>query len=180
MTAAKWLWLLLASLVLVILQITIADQLVIMGVHAELIWVLPVAAGLSAGPMAGMSAGFVGGVVADLFQPTPFALTALVAVVLGYALGRLGEEGVGDLGGAAWWVAPALGAAAGLVAPLLYALCAAAIGHKGYLTDVPVGTVCILDAVATALLVRPTMRLLGPRLAEDARAGALEPVRGMV
>lgn len=180
MTTAKWLWLLVAALALVVLQIAIADELSVMGVHAELIWVLPVAAGLAAGPMAGMSAGLMGGVVADLFQPTPFGLTALVAVVIGYALGRLGEEGVGDLGGAAWWVAPALAAAAGLVAPLAYALCAAALGHTGYLTAVPVGMVCVLDALACALLVRPTMRLIGPRLAGDARAGALEPVRGMV
>lgn len=181
MSPAKWLWLIAAALVLVVVQIALVDRLSIAGVHAELIWVLPVAAGLGAGPMPGMAAGFVGGVVADLYLPTPFGLTALVGTVLGYALGRLGEEGVGDLGGAAWWVAPALAAAAGALAPLLYALCGAALGHVSYLSAVPLWSVCLQSSLACALLVRPVMRLLAPRLADDARgAGSLEPVRGMV
>jgi cell shape-determining protein MreD len=165
-------------LVVVVFQLTIADQLSIDGVHAELVWVLPVAAGLSAGPVAGMAAGFVGGAIADLFLPTPFGLTAFVGVLLGYALGRLGEEGVGDLGGAAWWVAPGLAAAAGFVAPILYAVGGVALGHHHYLSS-SLPYVCVLDSVACALLVRPVMRVLGPRLADDgARGGALEPVRG--
>lgn len=178
MTAAKWLWLLLASLVIVVLQLTLADQLSIAGVHPELVWVLPIAAGLCAGPMTGMAAGFTGGVAADLFLPTPFGLTAFVGVIVGYALGRLGEEGVGDLGGAAWWVAPGLAAAAGFLAPLVYAACGAALGHPSYL-DPPLLMVCLLDAIACAALVRVTMRLLGPVLGDDAGRGALEPVRGV-
>jgi hypothetical protein len=100
-----------------------------------------------------------------------------VGVVIGYVLGRLGEEGVGDLGGAAWWVAPGLAAAAGFIAPVLYALCGVVLGHGSYVSK-PLGVVCILDAIACAALVRPTMRLLGPRLADDLSRGALEPVRG--
>jgi rod shape-determining protein MreD len=174
----RWFWLVVTSLGVVVVQLTLADEMSIAGVHPELVWVLPVAAGLAAGATAGMAAGFVGGAVADLFLPAPFGLTALVAVFVGYAAGRLGEEGVGDLGGAAWGVAPALGAATGLVAPLAYALLAAIGGHRSYLS-INVLVVSGLDLVACALLVRPFMALLGPRLAADgSRSGPLEPVRG--
>ena len=178
MRASRWLWLVLVSLGVAVLQITIADQLSVDGVHVELVWLLPIAAGLAAGPIPGMAAGLVGGAVVDLFLPTPFGLTALIGVVVGYVMGRLGEEGVGDLGGAAWWVAPGLAFCAGLVAPLLYAVAGAALGHTSFLS-VPLGVISILDAVGCALLVRPMMRLLGPLLAADP-SRALEPVRGAV
>lgn len=177
MSVSRWLWLVVVALGIVVVQLTIANELTIRGVHPELLWVLPVAAGLSAGAMPGMAAGFVGGVVADLFLPSPFGLSAFVGVLLGYAMGRLGEEGIGDLHGSALWVAPALGAACGFVAPVLYALCGAALGHRSYLSS-SLAVVAPLDAVACALLVRPMMRLVGPLLAEDPLRGGLEPVRG--
>ena len=178
MRASRWLWLVVASFAIVVLQLAIVNNLTIAGVHVELIWVLPIAAGLGAGPMAGMAAGFVGGAVVDLFLPTPYGLTALVGVVIGYVLGRLGEEGIGDLGGSAWWVAPSLAAAAGFLAPVLYALSGAVIGHPSYLA-IPLFVVSVLDAIACAVLVRPCMRVLGPLLADEPSRGGLEPVRGM-
>ena len=139
---------------------------------------LPVGVALAAGTRAGMAAGLVGGAVADLFVPTPFGLTAVVCVAVGFCVGLLGEEGIGDLGGSAWWVAPALGFGAGLVAPALFALCGAALGHRSYLS-VTLGVVCALDAIACALLVRPVMRTVGALVVDDlTRAGPLEPVRG--
>ncbi|HLK44763.1 MAG TPA: hypothetical protein VKT18_02185 [Acidimicrobiales bacterium] len=177
MSTSRWLWLVVVALGIVVLQLCFADELTIDHVHAELVWVLPAAAGLSAGALAGMAAGFVGGIVADLFLPTPFGLTAIVGILVGYALGRLGEEGVGDLGGAAWWVAPGLAFVTALVAPLAYAVAGAALGHHSFLSA-SVGVVALLDAVAAALLVRPMMRVLGPRLTDGGRSGPLEPVRG--
>jgi rod shape-determining protein MreD len=175
---SRWFWLLVAGFGIVVLQLTLADELTISGVHAELIWVLPVAVGLAAGTKAGMAAGLAGGAVADLFLPTPFGLTPLIGVLVGYVVGLLGEEGIGDLGGSAWWVAPSLGFAAGLVAPALYAGSGAALGHRGYLST-SLAVVCALDAVACALLVRPVMRILGRLVVDDTlRAGPLEPVRG--
>jgi rod shape-determining protein MreD len=177
-SASRWLWLIAAGLAVVVVQLTLADELTIAGVHAELVWVLPVAVGLAAGSKAGMAAGLVGGAVADLFAPTPFGLAAIVGVLLGYAVGRLGEEGIGDLGGSAWWVAPGIAFGGGLMAPVLFALCGAAIGHRSYLSAT-LGVVCVLDALACALLVRPVMRVVGSRIVDDAtRAGPLEPVRG--
>jgi len=175
---SRWAWLVIAGLAIVVVQLTIADELSIGGVHAELVWVLPAAVGLAAGSKAGMAAGLVGGAVADLFVPTPFGLSAIAGVVVGYLVGRLGEEGIGDLGGSAFWVAPSIAFGAGLLAPVFYALCGAVIGHASYLSAT-LGIVCGLDAVACALLVRPVMRVLGPLVVDDStRAGPLEPVRG--
>jgi hypothetical protein len=177
-SASRWVWLVVAGLAVVVLQLTLADELLVSGVHAELVWVLPVAVGLAAGPKAGMAAGLAGGAVADLFLPTPFGLTALVGVVLGFLVGRLGEEGIGDLGGSAFWVAPSIAFGAGLVAPVVFAGFGAVLGHRSYLSA-SLGLICALDAVACALLVRPVMRVLGPRVVDDLlRAGPLEPVRG--
>jgi rod shape-determining protein MreD len=176
-SVSRWGWLVVVALGLVVVQLTIANELSIDGVHPELLWVLPVAAGLAAGGMAGMAAGFVGGVVTDLFLPSPFGLSAFVGVLIGYAMGRLGEEGVGDLHGSARWVAPALGAACGFMAPVLYALCAVVLGHRTYLSS-SLGVVALLDAAVCAALVRPMMHLVGPLLAEDPLRGGLEPVRG--
>jgi len=177
MSRGRWAWLVVAGLAVVVLQLAIADALTVAHVHPELVWVLPVAAGLVAGTLPGMAAGFVGGVIADLFVPTPFGLTAFVGVLIGYAMGRLGEEGIGDLAGSQWWVAPSLGFACGLVAPAIYAVVGVALGHHSYLSP-SLALVCVLDAVACALLVRPTMWLLAPLLAEDPLRGPLEPVRG--
>ena len=127
-----------------------------------------------------MAAGFVGGVVADLFLPTPFGLTALVGVLVGYALGRLGEEGVGDLGGAAWWVAPGLACVARVRRPgRSTRSCGAALGHHSYLSSSLARRVALLDAVAVRAARAPDDARSSARvLREDGRAGPLEPVRG--
>lgn len=178
MTLAKWCWLVLASLVTVVAQLTLADELRIAGVHPELLWVLPAAVGLAAGSTAGMAAGFVAGAIGDLFVPGPFGLSALVGVLVGYAVGRLGDEGVGDLRGAAYFVPPILAGAAGFCAPVAYALLGAVGGHSGYVTG-RLLVVAALDGLTAALLVRGVMRVLGQPMGADlARRGALEPVRG--
>jgi hypothetical protein len=62
----------------------------------------------------------LGGIMFDTHATTPFGLTALVGMVLGYAASRLGREGVGDLDSAAIWVTPVIAAVGGFMAPLLY------------------------------------------------------------
>lgn len=180
MSPPRWLWCFVAAMAVAVVQTVVVDELSIAGVHPELLWVLPVAAGLAAGAVPGMAMGLVAGAVWDLFVPGPFGLSALVAVLVGYAAGVLGEEGVGDLGGAAYVVAPLVAAAGGLCAPCCYALFGAIGGHHDYLS-VHLVVVALLDAAVAAAAVRPVMRLVGRRLAGDPqRAGSLEPVRGSV
>ncbi len=178
MSTAKWCWLVVAALVVAVVQLTILDELRVAGVHAELLWVLPAAVGLAAGSTGGMAAGFVGGAIGDLFVPGPFGLSALVGVLVGATIGRLGDEGVGDLRGTAYFVPPLLAAGVGLCAPVAYALLGALGGHTSYVSP-SLLVVAGLDALCCALLVRPVMHVVGPVMAADlARPGALEPVRG--
>ena len=135
MSASRWLWLVVVALGLVVVQLTIANELSIDGVHPELLWVLPVAAGLAAGAMAGMAAGFVGGVVADLFLPSPFGLSAFVGVLIGYAHGpprRGGRRRPARLGAGG---SPLRSARRVRLRrrPVLYAACGAVLGHRTYL-----------------------------------------------
>ena len=62
---------------------------------------LPIAAGYAAGPDRGAVFGFFAGLVADLFLPTPFGLSALVGCLLGYATG-IATRG---LVRSSWWLA---------------------------------------------------------------------------
>jgi rod shape-determining protein MreD len=58
-------------------------------VRPDLLLGLVVVAGVVTGPEQGAIFGFVAGIVADLFLPTPFGMSALVWCLLGYAIGSL-------------------------------------------------------------------------------------------
>ena len=71
----------------VMVQQTLMLDLRVGGVHPDIMILLPIVAGLVGGPSRGASMGFVAGLVADLFLPTPFGLSALVATLIGFAVG---------------------------------------------------------------------------------------------
>ncbi len=72
-----------------VVQVALLERVSVFGAHPDAMILLPAAAGYLAGPGAGALMGFSAGIVADLFQPTPFGLTALVWTFLGYAIGSL-------------------------------------------------------------------------------------------
>ena len=82
------------------------------GVHPDIMILLPIVAGIVGGPGRGASMGFGAGLVADLFLPTPFGLSALVGCLIGFAVGVTTLA----LDRTAWWLAPvvALGGSAAL------------------------------------------------------------------
>ena len=59
------------------------------GVHPDIVWLLPITAALLDGPETGAIVGFWSGLAFDLVLPTPFGLSALVGMLLGYAVGSL-------------------------------------------------------------------------------------------
>ena len=68
---------------LVVLAFALVQQTLMLdlrsgGVHPDIMVLLPILAGLVGGPARGASMGFASGLVADLFLPTPFGLSALV------------------------------------------------------------------------------------------------------
>src|SRR5580700_8387383 len=71
----------------VTVQQTLILDLRVGGVHPDIMVLLPIVAGIVGGPSRGASMGFGSGLVADLFLPTPFGLSALVGCLVGFAVG---------------------------------------------------------------------------------------------
>lgn len=108
----------------VVVQQTLLNTVEIHGAHADLLLLIEVAAGYVAGADRGASVGFVVGLVADLFLPTIFGLSALVGCLVGYGAG-LASSG---LVRSPWWPAPiVLGAGAG-AGTFVYALLSSLLG----------------------------------------------------
>ena len=146
------------TVALVALQLLVGSNVRLLGVVAMLIWLWPVAIGLTGLTSLAVAAGAVAGFLWDAYASTPLGLGAAVGALLGYGASRLGREGVGDLDSAAWWMTPLLGAVAGLVAPLLFVVLGSvmldfALWH-GSVVDA-----MIVNAAVFALLARPVTRL---------------------
>jgi rod shape-determining protein MreD len=140
------------------LQLAVFSSWRFAGVVVMLVWLWPVCLGLAgSGPQA-ITGGAVSGFLFDAHAQTHFGLTAVVGASIGYAVSRLGREGVGDLDSAALWVAPIIGAAAGFVTPVLYV-----VGGVVFLDfDLWRGSLLammVVNATAFFLLVRPLTRL---------------------
>lgn len=118
-----------------VLQQALVDAVRVHGAHADLLLLVEVAAGYVSGPDRGAGVGFTVGLVADLFLPTDFGLSALVGCLVGYGAGLVGTalQGAG-MRGSAWWPAPAVlavGAGAGTTA---YGVVASLLGAPHVLT----------------------------------------------
>ena len=110
----------LVTLLIVAIQLSIFSSWRVSGVVIMIVWLWPLAMGLAGMTALALWCAILAGVFFDTHSVTPFGLTAIVALALAYGASRLGKEGVGDLDSAAWWVTPAIGAAAGFVAPAIF------------------------------------------------------------
>jgi cell shape-determining protein MreD len=149
---------LVVTLFIVAVQLTVLSSLRFAGVVIMLVWLWPLAMGLTGNTSLALVTALVAGIFFDTHATTPFGLTALVGLVLAYAASRLGKEGVGDLDSAAWWVTPVLAALGGLAAPLLYIV----LGTGALDFNLWRGSVLwmmIVNAAAFFVLARPTVRL---------------------
>jgi len=129
-TATAWARLVLVLLGAVVLQVAVVDQLVVLGAHADVMVLLAGAAGLVAGPQRGAVVGFAVGLAADLIVPTPFGLSSLAFVLVGFAFGLLRLAPSAREARSVQLAACVLAGAAGTV---LYALLGALIGQSGML-----------------------------------------------
>ncbi len=148
----------LATLAIVGVQLAVFTQWRFAGAVVMLVWLWPVAVGLTGVTSLALFAGLFAGFLFDAQSATPFGLSALVGVLLAFFASRLGKEGVGDLDSAAFWVTPALAAAGGLAAPLMFVVSGIfALNFslwRGSLLDA-----MLVNAVAFAVLARPVTRL---------------------
>ncbi|MHB1210426.1 MAG: hypothetical protein ACYC1I_12085 [Acidimicrobiales bacterium] len=110
----------LVTLLVAAIQLEVFSSLRVSGVVFMLVWLWPLCVGLAGYTSLAVFVALLGGVLFDTHAATPFGLTSLVGVILGYAASRLGREGVGDLDSAAIWVTPVIAAIGGFFAPLMY------------------------------------------------------------
>ena len=115
----------------ILLQGPVLDRMQIFRAHPDLFLLLPVIAGLVAGPGEGAWVGFVAGLAADVPQPTAFGLSALVFTLTGFAVGSI----VQTLIEGPWWVVPLTGAVGTAIGELLYVGIATATGQSLVLRD---------------------------------------------
>ncbi len=100
----------------ILLQGPVLDRMQVARAHPDLFLLLPVIAGLVAGPGEGAWVGFIAGLAADVPLPTAFGLSALVFTLTGFAVGSI----VQTLIEGPWWVVPLTGAVGTAIGELLY------------------------------------------------------------
>jgi len=141
--------------VVLAVQHTLLDAVRAGGAHPDAMLLLPVMAGYAAGPDRGAAFGFATGLVADLFLPTPFGLSALVGSLLGFASGLATRSLVRS----SWWLPSVVAMAATAAGMGAYAILGAVLGDplmlRVYLTPA-----LAVGAPAAAILAIPVLRMV--------------------
>jgi rod shape-determining protein MreD len=142
--------------VVLAVQNTLLDSVRVAGAHPDAMLLLPVAAGYMAGPDRGAAFGFAAGLLADLFLPTTFGLSALVGCLLGYGTG-LTTRG---LVRSSWWLPLVVAAGATAVGLSAYAILGVVLGEPGALTADLVPALAVATPAAV-VLATPVVRMVG-------------------
>jgi rod shape-determining protein MreD len=142
-------------LAVLILQCSLGAALRIDGAHPDLMVALVVAVALNGGPARGALVGFVAGIGVDLVVDTPFGLSALTYVLVGYMSGLAFSE-VTDVSG---WFTPIAFALASAGSVVLFAVLGTIFGQTGMLTD-RLGQVVIVVGLVNALLAPAARKLM--------------------
>jgi rod shape-determining protein MreD len=154
-TARESLRLVLVVATFALVQDTLVLDLRIGTIHPDVMVLLPIMAGLVGGPATGASMGFGAGLVADLFLPTPFGLSALVGTVVGFAVGAATVA----LDRTSWWLPPAMALLGSAVYELSYASIGSLLGQPQML-HVDLLRVVVLVSVVNGILSLPARRLV--------------------
>lgn len=152
MTAVRLAAVLLSTLVL---QATMAADLRVLGVSADLLLVIAIAAGLTGGSDRGAVVGFIAGVGMDLLLDTPFGLSALSYSLTGYIVGTLQDT----TERASWWFPIPVAIGAGALGVALFVVGGELAGADLFASPGLARIVAIV-AVACGVLILPANRLL--------------------
>lgn len=158
----RWLRAGLVLVVALVLHTSVFPQLRVAEVRPDLMLLLAVLGGLSAGPQVGAVFGFACGLAVDLLLQTPLGLSALTFSLIGYGVGTF--QGV--LLRSALWLTPAVAAAASAIGILAFALVGAVLGQS-HLVNATTLTVMAVVAVLNAVLALPAARAVAWALRED-------------
>lgn len=141
--------------VVLVVQHPLLDSVRVDGAHPEAMFLLAAAAGYVGGAERGAIVGFFVGLVADLFLPTPFGLTALVGCLVGFATGTATSGLVRSSRSLA-----VVSLTAGTVAALVgYGVLAAVLGRPGSLA-VDLAPALVVATPAAAVLAVPVDALV--------------------
>jgi len=136
-------------------QLTVVLDLRLGTVHPDIMVLLPILAGLVAGPGTGASMGFGAGLAADLFLPTPFGLSALVGCLIGFTVGVTTLA----LDRTAGWLPPVVAFGASALYEVIYAVLGSVLGQP-QMIHVDLTRVVLVVAVVNAVLALPALRLV--------------------
>lgn len=139
----------------VTVQQTLMLDIRVGGVHPDILILLPIATGIAGGPGRGASMGFGAGLVADLFLPTPFGLSALVGSVIGFGVGVTTLF----LDRSALWLPPVAALGGSALYEIVYAVVGSVIGQPQML-HVDLVRIVVVVSVTNAVLAIPALRLV--------------------
>jgi rod shape-determining protein MreD len=137
-----------------VLQASFVTEIDLFGAHGEVLLLMPIVAGLTAGPERGAVAGFAAGFALDLLVQTPFGLTALTYCLVGYGVGAL-QSGVLR---ASFWVPMVAAVAGSALGVVLFAVVATVMGEEGMLEG-HLLRIVLAAVLWNVVLVVPALRL---------------------
>ena len=155
-------------LLAVVLHTAVLPQLRVLGVTANFLLLLAVAAGVSGGPERGAAVAFGCGLLADCFLQTPFGLSGLVFALVGYGVGTF-QTGVLH---AAWWITPVTAAVASAIGIIGYVGLGVVVGQDQLLSMRALEVAGVV-AVLHAVLAPPAVRAMRWAIAGDGVPGLL-------
>jgi rod shape-determining protein MreD len=155
--------------IVLVVQHTLLDSVRIAGAHPEIMLLVPIMAGYVAGPERGASVGFAVGLVADLFVPTTFGLSALVGCLLGYGTGRA----TAGLVRSSWWLPPVVAAVATTAGLTAYAILGTVLGEPRLLAAYLPAALAVA-VPASVLFAIPVLRLVAWAVPPMSPAGGAE------
>jgi rod shape-determining protein MreD len=138
-----------------VLQVCLFSAFSYEGARPDIMILLAIAAGFTAGPERGAMVGFAAGLAFDVVLTTPFGLSALVYTLVGYAVGRLS----GGVMRSAWWIGPAVAAAASAAGMLLYAVVATVFGEAAF-DGPPLSAILVVVTAVNTVLAPLAIRAL--------------------
>jgi len=145
----------LVLLVALLLHTAVMGHLRVGGVAPDLMVLIPIVAGLTAGPEQGAALGFFSGLAVDLVvQTTPLGLSALAFSIVGYTVGVL-EAGILR---SSWWIPPATALVGSAAGEALYAVSGALVGQTQLVTN-RLGLIVLVVGALNALFAVPMLRI---------------------
>jgi rod shape-determining protein MreD len=152
--------------VFVIVQQTLILDIRIGGIHPDIMILLPIVAGIVGGPARGATMGFGSGLVADVFLPTPFGLSALVGCMIGFAVG----VSTLALDRTAFWLPPFAALIGSALYEVIYAVLGSVLGQPQML-HAGVVKIVLLVSVVNAVLALPALRAVAWSLRQVSTEG---------